>query len=797
MPYGGEDMQQLQIQECKMELLYLTNESMHSHQDIEVLYMIDNEAEVLTENSFKLRKNDIAVINSGEEHRIRCSHNAIAFRLLIPYRLLGKLSSDESIYFRCNSVLFKTDNYSRFERLLEQLLLEYLKVNTADLSGISSILFQIIHELFENYKVDGNKTGVYAGKNARDKIDRILHYIHLHYFEPLSLAEIAERFHMTETYLSRHFKEKVGQNYVNYLNDVRLNNAVADLTQTEKSITEIALDHGFSTPSVFNRYFKGKYGRTPSEYRKDVLGSRKSPEIGEEKLKTIRQGINEKIELEADGSIRTKAVQVSARQGEIRWNNKNTVLNVGEAPAVCDAGIQKHILLLKNELGITYARIWNIFSDRFMITNDLDGDSFNFFYLDTVLDFFVQNDIALFLDLGQRKRVIKATSKNELQLETESNQPENGGQWENLLRHFMRHIVRRYGDTVLEKWIFEFPWNLEPYYREAYEYTGAYRIGINTVRSFLKKGIVAGVSPNLTVNESQLMEVIRSLKEENIFPDIVTMRVFMDLEHKLVEDIDSKTGNGFLYARRFVEKMIKMVTDENIDCKFCISEWANTVLNRTVIQDSCARGTNAVNFVSGISNLVDMMGIWHGTDAIDVFYDTGKLIYGGAGILTKDGIKKPVFYAFLFLKQLGGELLKTGNNYIITKDSSGRIVCLCYNQRAYSYYYYFRDVTEQKDLSKLFQSEEKVILEIEITDLEKDGEYLIKEEVVNSLNGSIQDEWKTLGNQEELGKSEIQYLKNVCIPKIFMKQLTCVEGRLSFHIELEPHEMRLIHISLN
>lgn len=788
-------MKKLEIQDCKIELVYLTNESMHTHQDIEVVYMIDSEAEYLTEDPFTLKKSDIAVINSGEEHMIRCRRDAIVFRLLIPYRLAGKLSSDESIYFQCNSVLYPSYNYSNLERLLERLLLDYLKVNTADLSGISSILFQVIHELFENFKRDRNKIGSYSGNQQRDKIDRILNYIHSHYFEPLSLPEIAERFNMTETYLSRYFKEKVGQNYVNYLNDVRLKNAVTDLSQTDKSITEIALDHGFSTPSVFNRYFKSKYGKTPSEYRKEVLGSRKSQEIGEERIRKIQQGISEKIELEANSSIKAKAVRVSARQGEVKWNNKNTIINIGETPAVCDAGIQKHILLLKNELGVSYARIWNVFSDRFMITNDLDGDSFNFFYLDTVLDFFVQNDIALFLDLGQRKRVIKATSKNELRLETECNQPVNSRQWENLLSHFMRHLLRRYGDTVLEKWIFEFPWNLEPYYREDYDYVSAYRIGRNTVRSFLKNGTVAGLSPNVTVNEKEFAAVIRALKKEDIFPDIVTMRVFMDLEHKLVEGADSKTENGFLYARQFVEKIIRMVTDENIECKFCISEWANTVLNRTAIQDSCARGTNAINFVSGISNLVDLMGIWHGTDAIDVFYDTRKLIYGSAGILTKDGIKKPIFYAFRFLRQLGGELLKTGNNYIMTKDSSGRIICLCYNQRAYSYYYYFKDVTDQKDLPKLFQSEEKVILELEIANLEKDGEYLIKEEVVNSTSGSIQDEWKTLGNQEELGKSEIQYLRNVCIPKIYMKQFTCVEGKLSFHIELEPHEMRLIHIS--
>ena len=787
-------MQQLKIQECKIELIYLTNESMHSHQDIEVVYMIDSEAEILTEDPFVLKKNDIAVINSGEEHMIRSKQNAIAFRVSIPYRILGKLSSDESIYFHCNSALYTSNNYSSLERLLELLLLDYLKVSMDDLSGTCSILFQIIHTLFEDFKVDRNRIGDRSGKKQRDKIDRILNYIHLHYFEPLSLLDIAERFKMTETYLSRYFKEKVGQNYVNYLNDVRLRNAVADLTQTEKTITEIALDHGFSTPSVFNRYFRSRYDKTPSAYRNEALGSRESPEIGEEKIREIRQTVSEKIEFEED-DIETKAVRVSALQCEVKWCDKNTVINIGEAPAVCDAGIQKHILLLKNELGVSYARIWNVFSDRFMITNDLDGDSFNFFYLDTVLDFFVQNDFALFLDLGQRKRVIKATSKNELQLETECNRPVSSRQWENLLNHFMRHLVRRYGETVLEKWIFEFPWNLEPYYYEEYDYVSAYRIGRNAVKNVLKNGTVAGLSPNITVNETELSDVIKALKKEEIFPDIVTMRVFLDLEHKLVEGVDLRAENGFICARAFVEKISRMVTDENIECKFCISEWANTVLNRTAIQDSCARGTNAINFVSGMSNSVDMMGIWYGSDAIDVFYDTRKLIYGSAGILTKDGIKKPVFYAFRFLKQLGGELVKTGNNYIMTKDSSGRIVCLCYNQRAYSYYYYFKDVTDQKDLSKLFQSEERVILEMEIADLEKDGEYLIKEEVVNSLNGSIQDEWKTLGNQVELGKSEIQYLRNVCIPKIFMKQFTCVEGRLSFHIELEPHEMRLIHIS--
>ena len=787
-------MKRIEIQECKMALIYLMDEARHAYQGIELLYIIDKEAEIRTDVTFTMKENDIVVFNSGEEHAIRCTRKAIAFRLLIPYRLLGKLSTDEILYFQCNSALFTASPYGELVHLLEQLVLHYLKLNPADLSEASSVLFRIIRELFKTYKVDPGKIGQFSQKRPLSKLDRILNYIRLHYAETLNLSDMAERFHMSEAYFSHYFKEKVGENYLTYLNEVRIQNATQDLCQTEDSVTEIALNNGFSTPSVFNRHFKKTYGKTPLEYRNEMLESRNGLELTEEKIEAIQQQISEKIELESSKKAKPELVRVSASHTAFRWKNVNSIMNLGETPAVCDAEIQKHILLLKEELGISYVRIWNLFSDKFAITADLDGDNFNFFYLDSVLDFFVQNDIALFLDLGQRKRVIKATSKSEVYLEEEAHQPQNIRQWENLLRHFIKHLLRRYGTSVLENWIFEFPWNLEPYYKEDYDYVQAYSKGRSIVKELVKNAAVAGLSPNITVDEAQLSDAIRKMKKEGSFPDVVTMRVFMDLEHALMKDVSYQRENDFLYARQFVERIIRMVKGDNLSCKFCISEWSNSVANRSLIQDSCARGTTAIHFVAGMSHLVDGMGFWHATDAVDVFYDTKKLIFGGGGILTKDGIKKPSFYAFRFLKQLGGEVLKSGRNYVITRDSSGRIVCLFFNKREYSYSYYLKEETEQKDLSQLFQSEETVILELELTDMERNGEYLIKEEVVNSKNGSIQDEWKSLGNQEELRKSEIQYLRNICIPRIYMKQFICTEGRLRFHVELEPHEMRLIHI---
>jgi len=68
---GDDRMKQIEIQGCRMELIYLTDEKKHCHQDIELIYLIERQASVDAEESYTLKANDIAVINSNIEHSIR------------------------------------------------------------------------------------------------------------------------------------------------------------------------------------------------------------------------------------------------------------------------------------------------------------------------------------------------------------------------------------------------------------------------------------------------------------------------------------------------------------------------------------------------------------------------------------------------------------------------------------------------------------------------------------------------------------------------------------------------------
>jgi len=96
---------------------------------------------------------------------------------------------------------------------------------------------------------------------------RIIHYIHLHYQEDLMLSELAGRFSMSVSRISEVIKETTGQNFVQFLHDLRLRHASGLLVSTDMSMTEIAMEVGYGSYKTFARIFKERKGVVPSAYR--------------------------------------------------------------------------------------------------------------------------------------------------------------------------------------------------------------------------------------------------------------------------------------------------------------------------------------------------------------------------------------------------------------------------------------------------------------------------------------------------------------------------------------------------
>ena len=99
-------------------------------------------------------------------------------------------------------------------------------------------------------------------------LQEIVNYIDQHYKENLSIQVLADYFYVSQSYLSRQFKQNFGTTIKEYIDSVRLEKAINDILHTNLSMTDIAYNNGFANPKSFNRIFKRIYKMTPHEYRK-------------------------------------------------------------------------------------------------------------------------------------------------------------------------------------------------------------------------------------------------------------------------------------------------------------------------------------------------------------------------------------------------------------------------------------------------------------------------------------------------------------------------------------------------
>lgn len=98
-------------------------------------------------------------------------------------------------------------------------------------------------------------------------------YIRDNESRPITLSEVAERVNVSSRQLQRIFQSEGGIPFRDYVEHVRLSAVCADLLHTNRSIEEIALLHGYATPTYLFPVFKHKFGVTPAVYRRMNVGS--------------------------------------------------------------------------------------------------------------------------------------------------------------------------------------------------------------------------------------------------------------------------------------------------------------------------------------------------------------------------------------------------------------------------------------------------------------------------------------------------------------------------------------------
>jgi AraC-like DNA-binding protein len=96
---------------------------------------------------------------------------------------------------------------------------------------------------------------------ARDAMDRA-------YAEPLDVRTVAAVAHVSEAHFIRSFRGVFGETPHRYLQRRRVERSMFLLRETDRSVTDICFDIGFTSLGTFSRTFREIVGETPSDYRK-------------------------------------------------------------------------------------------------------------------------------------------------------------------------------------------------------------------------------------------------------------------------------------------------------------------------------------------------------------------------------------------------------------------------------------------------------------------------------------------------------------------------------------------------
>lgn len=126
----------------------------------------------------------------------------------------------------------------------------------------------IIKSSFNALVVAVNKLPQIAQAAEKDdtRLIAMKNYIQANY-QSVTLQDMAEKFSLSEPYISKFFKEKSGVTFVDYVQGIRMKKAKTLLKNTNMSVESIAEAVGYSNVEHFSRQFKKKYGLAPIQYR--------------------------------------------------------------------------------------------------------------------------------------------------------------------------------------------------------------------------------------------------------------------------------------------------------------------------------------------------------------------------------------------------------------------------------------------------------------------------------------------------------------------------------------------------
>jgi len=244
----------------------------HFHREIEVVAVMEGSVDVVCENRFfRANRGDLCLFMPGEIHSFSSPEaNHLCIIKIDDTHPVEKIDFS-AFRMEPNPLGRDTPLHRKLWPLVHALYEEMMVPKTGYGYMASSISNAMVCELLrsdclKHIARDEKKRQL----SAAALLEAVSDYISQHYAEPITLSDAAVHCSLSKYYFAHFFKTITGSTFCEYLTAFRLEKALPLLRFTEKKMSVVAADCGFSNMRAFDRAFRKMLGCSPSEYRRGI-----------------------------------------------------------------------------------------------------------------------------------------------------------------------------------------------------------------------------------------------------------------------------------------------------------------------------------------------------------------------------------------------------------------------------------------------------------------------------------------------------------------------------------------------
>ncbi|HIY92337.1 AraC family transcriptional regulator [Companilactobacillus sp. HBUAS56275] len=250
----------------------------HWHREYELILLTKGKLNLgINDKQYQLKNNGIAFFKSGDIHYIVATPDSNRFVYQFDMNLFNEsMIKDSDLLTKLNAVSQVSTLWDdSIEKEMNDILLKIVEEEDNSQSDMDFIIISLMYHLIsimvrqlpttkDVKDIDVNL----KSKEILETLNKVFTYVESNYQYHISLQDVAEKAGFSPYYFSRFFKKNVGQTFIEFLNNYRIDKSKWEIINTDASISEVLAKSGFSSNKTFYRNFRSQVGMSPNQYRK-------------------------------------------------------------------------------------------------------------------------------------------------------------------------------------------------------------------------------------------------------------------------------------------------------------------------------------------------------------------------------------------------------------------------------------------------------------------------------------------------------------------------------------------------